>query len=172
MQSILIVMRSRSRHVSPMSRSTWQSTSRPSASEEPPASTSTASLTRSRSSSTTRVWSSRRSSKDLGAPLSIALRPDTKKIVIDYQSAPDASALLWLTPEQTAGKKAPFVFSQGESIYNRTWIPTQDSPAIRQTWEAKVRVDKPLTVVMSGSRSEPEDAGNQRIFSFRMEHSV
>jgi len=82
-------------------------------------------------------WTVGSGNKDLGAPLSIALRPDTKKIVIDYQSAPDASALLWLTPEQTAGKKAPFVFSQGEAIENRTWIPTQDSPAIRQTWEAR-----------------------------------
>src|SRR6478672_5130377 len=52
--------------------------------------------------------------KDLGAPLSIALRPDTTKIVIKYDSAPDAGALLWLTPEQTVGKKAPFMFSQGE----------------------------------------------------------
>jgi aminopeptidase N len=117
-------------------------------------------------------WTVGAVNKDLGAPLSIALRPDTRKIVINYLSAPDASALLWLTPEQTAGKKYPFVFSQGEAIENRTWIPTQDSPAIRQTWEAKVRVDKPLTVVMSALRNDPQDAGNQRVFSFRMDHSV
>jgi aminopeptidase N len=111
--------------------------------------------------------------KDLGAPLSVELRPDTRKIVIDYESAPEAGALLWLTPEQTVGKKAPFMFSQGEAIENRTWIPTQDSPAIRQTWEARVSVAKPLTVVMSAPRAaEPTDSGDKRIFSFRMEHSV
>ena len=117
-------------------------------------------------------WTVGAVNKDLGAPLAIALRPETRKVVIDYLSAPNASALLWLTPEQTAGKKYPFVFSQGEAIENRTWIPTQDSPAIRQTWEAKVRVDKPLTVVMSALRSDPRDAGNQRVFTFRMDHSV
>ena len=117
-------------------------------------------------------WTVGAVNKDLGAPLSIALRPDTRKIVINYLSAPGASALLWLTPEQTAGKKYPFVFSQGEAIENRTWIPTQDSPAIRQTWEAKVRVDKPLTVVMSALRNDADDAGSQRVFSFRMDHSV
>ena len=117
-------------------------------------------------------WTVGALNKDLGAPLSIALRPSTRKVVINYLSAPNASALLWLTPEQTAGKKYPFVFSQGEAIENRTWIPTQDSPAIRQTWEAKVRVDKPLTVVMSALRSDPQDAGNQRVFSFKMDHSV
>jgi leukotriene-A4 hydrolase len=111
--------------------------------------------------------------KDLGAPLSIALRPDTTKIVIKYDSAPDAGALLWLTPEQTVGKKAHFMFSQGEAIENRTWIPTQDSPGIRQSWEARVSVDKPLTVVMSAPHPDaPVDSGGKRIFSFRMDHSV
>ena len=118
-------------------------------------------------------WTVGAADKDLGAPLSIELRPDTRKIVIGYESAPNAGALLWLTPEQTAGKKAPFMFSQGEAIENRSWIPTQDSPAIRQTWEARVSVAKPLTVVMSAPHpDEPVDSGDKRIFSFRMDHSV
>jgi leukotriene-A4 hydrolase len=109
----------------------------------------------------------------LGAPLAITLRPDTQRIAIRYKSAPDAGALLWLTPEQTAGKKHPYVFSQGEAIENRSWIPTQDSPGIRQTWEARISVDKPLTVVMSAPRAaEPVESGNKRTFAFRMDHSV
>ena len=119
------------------------------------------------------TWKVGATDKNLGAPLAIALGPDTKRIAIRYKSAPDAGALLWLTPEQTAGKKHPYVFSQGEAIENRSWIPTQDSPGIRQSWEAKISVDKPLTVVMSAPRAaEPADAGNQRTFSFRMDHSV
>ncbi|MFL6753211.1 MAG: M1 family metallopeptidase [Sphingomicrobium sp.] len=110
---------------------------------------------------------------NLGAPLAIALRPDTKRIVIRYKSAPDAGALLWLTPEQTAGKKSPFLFSQGESIENRSWIPTQDSPGIRQSWEATVRVPAGLTAVMSAPRAaEPITQGGESTFSFRMDHSV
>ncbi len=63
----------------------------------------------------------------LGAPLAVTLGPDTKRLIIKYKSAPDAGALQWLTPEQTAGKKKPYLFSQGQAIENRSWIPTQDS---------------------------------------------
>jgi len=110
---------------------------------------------------------------ELGSPLTIALQPDTKRLVITYKSAPDSSALQWLTPEQTAGKKQPFLFSQGESINNRTWIPTQDSPGIRQTWEAAIRVPAGLTAVMSAPRIEqPITQGGESVFNFRMDHSV
>ncbi|HVM21778.1 MAG TPA: M1 family metallopeptidase [Sphingomicrobium sp.] len=109
----------------------------------------------------------------LGAPLTVALRPDTRRLIVTYKSAADASALLWLTPEQTAGKKAPFLFSQGQSINNRSWIPTQDSPGIRQSWEATIRVPAGLTAVMSAPRSaQPITQGGESVFSFRMNHGV
>jgi aminopeptidase N len=109
----------------------------------------------------------------LGAPLAIALRPDTKRIAIRYSSAHDSGALQWLTPEQTAGKKRPYLFSQGQAIENRSWIPTQDSPAIRQTWEATIHVPAGLTAVMSAPRSaQPITQGGESLFKFRMEHSV
>ncbi|HEX6218756.1 MAG TPA: M1 family metallopeptidase [Sphingomicrobium sp.] len=113
------------------------------------------------------------SDEKLGAPLSIALRPDTKRLVIAYKSAPDAGALQWLTPEQTAGKKQPYLFSQGQAIENRSWIPTQDSPGIRQSWEAKIRVPAGLTAVMSAPKAaEPITQGGESVFSYRMEHNV
>ncbi|HEX2623816.1 MAG TPA: M1 family metallopeptidase, partial [Sphingomicrobium sp.] len=109
---------------------------------------------------------------NIGAPLEIAMGP-ARKIVITYRSAPDAGALQWLTPEQTAGKKYPYLFSQGEAIENRSWIPTQDSPGIRQSWEAKIHVPAPLTAVMSApSAGLPTAENGQRTFSFRMEHPV
>jgi len=110
-----------------------------------------------------------------GAPLAIALRPDTKRIVIKYRSGPGAAALQWLAPEQTAGKQHPYLLSQGQPILNRTWIPTQDSPGIRQTWSAKVTAPAPLRVVMSGERLTPdgEPAGEgRRAFRFRMDKPV
>ena len=109
----------------------------------------------------------------LGAPLAITLRPDTKRLVIRYKSAPDAESLQWLTPEQTAGKRHPYLFSQGQAILNRGWIPTQDSPGIRQSWEAKIRVPAPLTAVMSAPRSaEPLTQGGETMFSFKMDKPV
>jgi leukotriene-A4 hydrolase len=109
----------------------------------------------------------------LGAPLNVALRPDTERLVIKYKSAPDAGALQWLTPAQTAGKKKPYLFSQGQAIENRSWIPTQDSPGIRQTWEATIRVPAGLTAVMSAPKSaEPMTQGGESVFSYKMDHSV
>ena len=109
-----------------------------------------------------------------GRPLTVEIGP-VRRIVIRYRSAPDAPALQWLTPEQTVGKRHPYLLSQGESILNRSWIPTQDSPGIRQTWEARITVPAPLTAVMSGERLSPrgEPAGpGRRAFRFRMTHPV
>ena len=113
--------------------------------------------------------------ENLGAPLTIQMG-DKRKIVIRYKSAPDAGALQWLTPEQTAGKKHPYLLSQGQSIENRSWIPTQDSPGIRQSWTAHIAVPSELTAVMSAPKWDEADPTppppNMRSFSFRMEHPV
>jgi aminopeptidase N len=107
-----------------------------------------------------------------GEPVTVTIG-DARKIVVIYKAAPGAEALQWLAPEQTAGGKQPYLFSQGQPTLNRTWIPTQDSPGIRQTWEARIVAPKPLTVVMSGLREgEPEDLGDRRAFRFAMDKPV
>lgn len=108
-----------------------------------------------------------------GQPLKILLN-GARQIRIDYRSAPDAGALQWLDPQQTAGKKYPFLFSQGQSILNRSWIPTQDSPGIRQTWEARIVAPEPLKVVMSADALTPdgEVARGGRAYRFRMDKPV
>ncbi len=110
--------------------------------------------------------------EDKGAPVTVTIG-EARRIAIAY-TASDAEALQWLAPEQTAGGEQPYLFSQGQPTLNRTWIPTQDSPGIRQTWEARIIAPKPLTVVMSGLRQgEPEDLGNgTRAFSFAMDKPV
>ena len=118
-------------------------------------------------------WTMGQPDETFGAPFTIALRPDTRRILIRYTSAPNAGALQWLSPEQTAGKRYPYLLSQGQAIENRTWIPTQDSPGIRQSWEARVRVPAPLTAVMSAQRvGEPVTQGASRVFTYRMPHPV
>jgi len=112
-----------------------------------------------------------------GAPLTIAIvpaeEPGTRRIAISY-SALEAAALQWLAPEQTAGGEHPYLLSQGQPTLNRTWIPTQDSPGIRQTWEARIVAPEPLTVVMSGLREgEPERLEDgRRAFRFVMDKPV
>ena len=77
-------------------------------------------------------------------------------MVVRYRTSPDAEALQWLAPAQTAGGAHPYLFSQGQAILTRTWIPTQDSPGIRQTYRARIVVPAPLRAVMSAEALTPD----------------
>ncbi|GGB17156.1 aminopeptidase [Sphingomonas metalli] len=108
-----------------------------------------------------------------GAALTIDRGAATKiRIAYATPQGPNA-ALQWLDPAQTAGKKYPYLFSQGEAILNRSWIPTQDSPGIRQTWDARINVPRPLTAVMSGvAVGKPVCAKDRCTFAYRMDKPV
>jgi leukotriene-A4 hydrolase len=93
----------------------------------------------------------------LGTPLRIEIAPDTKLVRIRYSTSPGATALQWLTPAQTSGKRLPFLYTQSQAIHARSWIPLQDSPGIRVTWEARIQVPRGLKAVMSANNCEDRD---------------
>ncbi|WP_137862290.1 MULTISPECIES: M1 family metallopeptidase [unclassified Sphingomonas] len=113
--------------------------------------------------------------KELGSALTVQLEGN-KRILIRYRTRPGASALQWLAPELTAGKQKSYLFSQGQPINNRSWIPTQDSPGIRQTWSATLTVPAGFVAVMSGDRLDGEKGrpapDGKRSFRFRMDKPV
>jgi aminopeptidase N len=110
----------------------------------------------------------------LGRPLRVTLPENNRSIVIRYRTSPEAAALQWLAPEQTAGGRHPYLLSQGQAILTRTWIPTQDSPGIRQTYSARITVPAPLKAVMSAEHLTPDgrDTPRGRVFEFRMDKPI
>ncbi|MEO7647460.1 MAG: M1 family aminopeptidase/hydrolase, partial [Gemmatimonadaceae bacterium] len=118
----------------------------------------------------------------LGAPLAIALpardtsaQSQADTIVIEYETAPTAAAVQWLTPQQTAGKKLPFLFTQGQAILTRTWVPTQDSPGVRQTYDATIHAPAGMRAVMSAenvSEADEKDSTGLSVFRFKMTNPI
>lgn len=85
----------------------------------------------------------------LGSALKIEISSTTTKIQIKYKTSPGAEALQWLNPAQTAGEESPFLFTQSQAILARSWVPVQDSPGIRFTYNAHVSVPKGMLALMS-----------------------
>jgi leukotriene-A4 hydrolase len=108
--------------------------------------------------------------KHLGSPLSITLPEDCSVVRIDYKTSPNASGLQWLTPQQTAGKKHPFLFSQAQAIHARSFIPLQDSPGVRITYDATIRTSPELMAVMSAA-NDP-NAARDGVYEFNMPQPI
>lgn len=99
----------------------------------------------------------------LGSALHITLPGDASRVRIHYASSPQASGLQWLDPAQTAGKRQPFLYSQAQSLHARSFIPLQDTPRIRATYTATLRVPHGLTAVMAAASTLP--TGSRETFT-------
>ncbi|MBV8519468.1 MAG: M1 family metallopeptidase [Acidobacteria bacterium] len=106
----------------------------------------------------------------LGRSLTIAINAGTKSVKIEYASSPEAAAVQWLTPAQTAGGKDPFLFTQSQAILARTWVPCQDTPGVRMTYEATIRVPRGLMAVMSAEN--PTEASADGVYHFKMPQPI
>jgi leukotriene A-4 hydrolase/aminopeptidase len=106
----------------------------------------------------------------LGQPLAIPLTPQAKQVTVHYTTSTEAGALQWLSPEQTAGKKHPFLFTQSQAILARSWAPVQDSPGIRFTYDARIKVPAALLAVMSADNPTAKNA--EGVYTFKMDKPI
>jgi aminopeptidase N len=119
---------------------------------------------------TSTTWELGQPDAILGQSLRIALPAGTSQVTIRYRTAPGAAALQWLTPAQTAGQQQPFLFTQSQAILARTWLPCQDSPGVRFTYEATVRVPSHLLALMSAENPQMRNALGE--YHFRMTQPI
>jgi len=104
---------------------------------------------------TTAEWTWADEDPILGRGLVVELPDDATLVRVHYTATPKATGLQWLEPGQTSGAE-PFLYSQSQAIHARSFIPCQDSPGVRVTYDAVVEVDRPLVVAMAGTRINAE----------------
>ena len=100
----------------------------------------------------------------IGSSLSVPIGKDSKKVEIQYTTSPEAEALLWVEGDK------PFLFTQSQAILGRTWIPCQDSPGVRLTYDATVAVPKELMALMSAENPQSKNA--EGVYHFKMDQPI
>ena len=106
-----------------------------------------------------------------GRPLNIAIEPTTDTVTIAYSTGSDAPGLYWNTPEQSYGRVQPYLYSLNEPIAARSWIPIQDTPTMRLTYDATLRVPRGLLALMSAN-DNAKVANDTGVYRFNMRHRI
>ncbi|XP_058389779.1 aminopeptidase B isoform X2 [Diceros bicornis minor] len=81
----------------------------------------------------------------------------------------EGPGVCWLAPEQTAGKKKPFLYTQGQAVLNRAFFPCFDTPAVKFKYSALIEVPDGFTAVMSANAWEKRGPNK---FFFQMSHPI
>jgi len=101
-------------------------------------------------------------------PLRIQLASDCVEIA--YRTSPEASAMLWVDPAGTAGGTKPMLFTQSQAVHARSWIPLQDSPSVRFTYEATIHPPPGLWALMSADNPQRPPADG--VWRFAQKHPI
>ncbi|CAH2221467.1 aminopeptidase B [Pelobates cultripes] len=72
------------------------------------------------------------------------------EINIDYETN-ESPGVCWLEPPQTAGKKKPYMYTQGQAVLNRCFFPSFDTPSVKCTYSANIKVPEGFTAIMSAN---------------------
>jgi aminopeptidase N len=105
-----------------------------------------------------------------GSSLHIFMPPGADRVRVTYVTSANSRALQWLTPAQTTGKHHPFLYTQAWAIQARSFIPLQDLPSVRITYDATIHTPRELVAVMA-AESRPNEAGGG-VFRFHMPEPI
>ncbi|RIA99766.1 peptidase family M1-domain-containing protein [Glomus cerebriforme] len=107
---------------------------------------------------------------ELGEPLTAGTKFELK---ITYNTTKQSTAVQWLEPSQTVGKKHPYLFTQCQAIHARSLLPCQDTPCIKLTYSANIQVSHPLRAVMSAiGVGEEELDDNNKLYKFEQKVKI
>ena len=101
--------------------------------------------------------------------------PESRMVFIEYKTSPSASGLQWLTKEQTSGKRHPFMFTHGQCLHTRSFLPCQGTPEVRFTFDATIVVPKELRALMGAnhiSRSDWREFEDRVVERWRMQQPI
>lgn len=87
-----------------------------------------------------------------------------------FSTSPEARALQWMSPSQTAGGQHPFLYSQCQATHARSIFPCQDAPSVRFTYSAEVEVPSALRAVMAAEQVEAKEGIGH--FTFKMPQPI
>ncbi|MGZ6072089.1 MAG: M1 family metallopeptidase, partial [Myxococcaceae bacterium] len=108
----------------------------------------------------------------LGRRLRLLLPAGTTAVTISYRSSSQAIALQWFEPQQTAGKRHPFMYSQCQAIHARSVVPLQDTPRLRITYDAALTVPSGLRGLMAAAFVGREEQGERAVERYRMDEPI
>lgn len=106
----------------------------------------------------------------LGQALHVPITPGTRFVHVQYRTTPKAEALQFLPPEQTHKGTSPFLLTQSQAINARTWVPCQDSPGRRFSYNATVTVPEGLMALMSADN--PTEVSPTGVYEFEMAQPI
>ncbi len=106
----------------------------------------------------------------IGQALLVNVGSKSTNVNIYYQTTDASAALDWLDTTLTSSKTKPFLYTQGQAILTRTWIPIQDSPSNRITYSADVKVPNDLLALMSAKN--PTSLHKNGLYHFEMDKAI
>ena len=91
---------------------------------------------------------------------------------IHYSTNSSSTALHFIQPAQTLEKKSKFLVSVTQPSDARGWIPCQDTAAMKQPYDAEIRIKGPYTALMSATLVGYAEDEGWRVYKFKQKYPV